>query len=92
VLPGNGDTISFRTAQDATHVYWTRRVGGYSFPADNPPPLPETPLYRTDVRSGVTERIDTPGFIPTFGSGIIASNSLRIYLDAPLGVIAIDQP
>ena len=92
VLPGNGDTISFRTAQDATHVYWLRHVGGYSFSPDNPPPPPETPLYRTDVRSGVTERIETPGFIPTFGSAIIASDSGHVYLDTPLGVVVIEKP
>jgi len=92
VLPGNGDTISFRTAQDATHVYWLRHVAGYAFSPDNPPPPPETPLYRTDVRSGVTERIETPGFIPTFGSWLIASDSRHVYLDTPLGVVAIDKP
>jgi hypothetical protein len=92
VLPGNGDTISFRTAQDETHVYWLRHVGGYSFSPDNPPPPPETPLYRTDVRSGVTERIETPGFIPIFGSWIIASDSQHVYLDTPVGVVAIEKP
>jgi hypothetical protein len=92
MLPGNGDTISYRTAQDETHVYWLRHVGGYSFSPDNPPPPPETPLYRTDVRSGLTERIETPGFIPIFGSGIIASDSQHVYLDTPLGVVVIDKP
>jgi hypothetical protein len=92
VLPGNGDTISYRTAQDDTHVYWLRHVRGYSFSPDNPPPPPETPLYRTDVRSGLTERIETPGFIPTFGSSIIASNLRHVYLDTPLGVVVIDKP
>jgi hypothetical protein len=92
VLPGNGNTISYRTAQDETHVYWLRHVNGYSFSPDNPPPPPETPLYRTDIRSGLTERIETPGFSPTFGSWIIASDSRHVYLDTPLGVVVIDKP
>jgi hypothetical protein len=92
LLPGNGETISFRTAQDETHVYWLRHVGGYSFSPDDPRPAPETPLYRTDVRSGLTERIETPGFIPIFGSWIIASDVRHLYLDTPLGVVAIDKP
>lgn len=40
----------------------------------------------------MTERIETPGFVPTFGSGIIASDSRHVYLDTPLGVVAIEKP
>jgi len=88
-IPGIGETISFRPALDATYAYWQRSVAGY---AGDSPALPLTPLYRTNLREGTTELLETPGLSLELGSWIVGQDQDEIFIATESGLVAIAKP
>lgn len=90
-LPSLGETISFDSVMDRSHVYWFSFNGleGFS-PGDEPGVMP---LIRVDLASGALEQVETPGFEAVLGDNIVGQTADRLYVVVDNGeLVAIDKP
>jgi hypothetical protein len=95
-MPAIGESISFATAVDESHVYWHswNKLGSVTRYADGrqSPPLPDYPFYRMQLDSGRIERIETPGFSTPDGSSILGQDATHVFIATPDALVSIEKP
>jgi len=87
-FPGPRSNGLFDLALDAKYAYW---YGGRQ-----PPELTLSPtdfeLFRLDVESGASTRLNTPGFTPEADIRIVGQDATRVFLRSNGTLVAVQKP
>jgi hypothetical protein len=88
VFPGPGGSGVLDAVLDARYAYWY----GARRPSEQTLPLEVLDLVRTDVESGASNRLNTPGFTPEPDVRILAGDETRLFLRSNGTLVVVQKP